>query len=479
MIRIERDEVNGFLRGPNEQTQRYSASGVFVASNSRSTFVDERKEKTVRNRLISIAQAENALRQFRKDQPLNNTGVMQMNPAALSMMMTQLVLNVFGSNAQCLCLQLDRATEVQRILLDKKVAEYQEQIQKAVEQLDKARNANIINALFDWIISGIEAVIGLMKMAEGLLMANPLDCVDGAAWFSAGLSAMVKAAAETALLMGADKDTSQAIIEGAGTAQLSCEGVAMALDILQIGRGLIAAKALVCATGKALDSGIGERLLKSMANMAEGIAENEMRAVYDELGATVGKQLEQNFGMTAEREMVDASNMAIEASARSVKAEAQMIRSMGKNFTRAGVEAMVKEAAQAGVKTLLKEGAELTQEKLRKTIISKLRRQIMCALLADNVNTTLQIVRATTKGCELIATGIIEATAAATRKQIEQLIVQQAFIDFMEDWSEEQKKAQQARLQEAWQGGSAAMESALEMIDEYGTVLASMAVGRA
>lgn len=51
------------------------------------------------------------------------------------------------NNAQSLCQQLERATEVQNALRNKQVKEYQEQIQKAIEQEDKARKAGIL-ALF-------------------------------------------------------------------------------------------------------------------------------------------------------------------------------------------------------------------------------------------------------------------------------------------------------------------------------------------
>ncbi len=53
--------------------------------------------------------------------------------------MTSLILNVFGSNAQSLCQQLERATEVQNALRNKRVRIIRERIQKAIEQEDKAR----------------------------------------------------------------------------------------------------------------------------------------------------------------------------------------------------------------------------------------------------------------------------------------------------------------------------------------------------
>ncbi|WP_348235078.1 type III secretion system translocon subunit SctE, partial [Salmonella enterica] len=70
--------------------------------------------------------------------------------AVLSMMMTSLLLNVCGNNAQSLCQQLVRATVVQNALRNKQVKEYQEQIQKAKEQQEKARKGGILGAIFDW-----------------------------------------------------------------------------------------------------------------------------------------------------------------------------------------------------------------------------------------------------------------------------------------------------------------------------------------
>ncbi|EDG5404698.1 SPI-2 type III secretion system translocon protein SseC, partial [Salmonella enterica subsp. enterica serovar Bovismorbificans] len=73
---------------------------------------------------ISLQEASNALKQLLDAVPGNHKrpslpDFLQTNPAVLSMLMTTLILSVFGNNAQSLCQQLERATEVQNALRDK------------------------------------------------------------------------------------------------------------------------------------------------------------------------------------------------------------------------------------------------------------------------------------------------------------------------------------------------------------------------
>ncbi|EFR7996840.1 SPI-2 type III secretion system translocon protein SseC, partial [Salmonella enterica] len=198
---------------------------------------------------ISLQEASNALKQLLDAVPGNHKrpslpDFLQTNPAVLSMLMTTLILSVFGNNAQSLCQQLERATEVQNALRDKQVKEYQEQIQKAIEQEDKARKAGIFGAIFDWITGIFETVIGALKVVEGFLSGNPAEMASGLAYIAAGCAGMVKAGAETAMMCGADHDTCQAIIDVTSKIQFGCEAVALALDVFQIGRAFMATRGL-------------------------------------------------------------------------------------------------------------------------------------------------------------------------------------------------------------------------------------------
>ena len=429
---------------------------------------------------VSLQSAENALHKLLGDPPPGASNpslhdVMEMDPMVLSMMMTQLVLQVSGSNALSICKQLERATDVQAVLRNKQVAEYQEQIKQAIAQADQARKAGICNVVFDWIIGGVESVMGVLKMAEGVLTADPLALADGVAYFSAGMAGMVKAGAETALLLGADKDTCNHIINVAGDVQTSCECVALALDIVQIGRGISAARAVTKATESVLESGVGGEILEAVSKGAA----DELESLAENAGKEISRVLGQDFGMPLEREMVEVGEMAAEAEAHQLEAEANMVRSIGKSFTREGVEKLAKTAITDAGKGLLKQGEEVTGEKLRDAILQKLRRKIAATVISDCSQKAVLLTRATQGGANQFTVSAIANKTAELQKKIETLIMQQGFIDFMQNWMEDHKKTQQKRLSEAYQDSASAMRIAADIIDNSGTVLANIAGMRA
>lgn len=433
-----------------------------------------------RQRRVSLQEADNALRKLMGPQSEGAKSptvrdVLEMDPMMLSMMMTQLVLNVSGNNASALCQQLESATEVQAALRNKQVAEYQEQINKAIEQADQTRKAGVCSTVFDWIISGVEAMVGVLKMVEGVLTADPLALTDGAAYLSAGMVGMVKAGAETALLMGADKSICNDVIKAAGTEQSACEGVALALDIMQIGRGISAARAITKAAEEVLDSGVGKTLINAVAKGAE----SELKTLAEQAGQEVSRVMGKDFGMALEREMVEVGDMEIEAAAHELEAESNMICGISKSFTREGVAKLVETAVEGAGKGLLKKGEEVVAKKLRNAILQRLRRSIVKTVISDCTHKALLITRATIGGANRISASIVAATSAKLQRDIELLIVQQGYIDFMQNWTEDRKKTQQKRLNEAYQDGANSLRITSEIIDNSGTVLANIAGQRA
>lgn len=442
-------------------------------------FTDENKG-VKRQRCVSMQEADNAFHKLMGSQSEGAKSptvrdVLEMDPMMLSMMMTQLVLNVFGNNASALCQQLERATEVQAALRNKQVAEYQEQINKAIEQADQARKAGIFSAVFDWIISGIEAVVGVLKMVEGILTADPLALTDGAAYFSAGMAGMVKAGAETALLLGANKSVCNDVIKAAGTVQIACEGVALALDIMQIGRSISAARVITKAAEEVLDSGVGKALIDAVAKGAE----SELKTLVEEAGQEVSRVMGKDFGMALEREMVEAGDMAKEAAAHELEAESNMVRGIGKSFSRKGVAKLVETAIEDAGMDLLKKSEEVVAKELRNAILQRIRRSIVKTVISDCTHKALLITRAMAGGANRISASIVAATSAKLQRDIERLIVQQGYIDFMQNWTEDRKKTQQKRLNETYQDGANSLRIASEIIDNSGTVLANIAGQRA
>ncbi|EAA3447236.1 type III secretion system translocon protein [Salmonella enterica] len=428
---------------------------------------------------ISLQEASNALKQLLDAVPGNHKrpslpDFLHINPTVLSMMITTLILNVFGNNAQSLCQQLERATEVQNALRDKQVKEYQEQIQKAIEQEDKARKAGIFGAIFDWITGIFETVIGALKVVEGFLSGNPAEMASGVAYMAAGCAGMVKAGAETAMMCGADHDTCQAIIDVASKIQVGCEVVAMALDVFQIGRAFMATRGLSGAAAKVLDSGLGEEMVERMVGAGEGEIEELAEKFGEEVSENFSKQFE-----AIEREMVSPGEMEEESAEFSRKVENNMTRSAGKSFTKAGVKAMAKEAAKEALEKCAQEGGKFLLKNFRNKVLWNMFKKILYALLSDCSFKGLQAIRCATEGANQMNTGMVNADKAKLEKKIEQLITQQRFLDFIMQQTEDQKKIEQKRLEELYKSSGAALRDVLDTIDHYSSVQARIAGCRA
>ncbi|CCR51031.1 SPI-2 type III secretion system translocon protein SseC [Salmonella enterica] len=428
---------------------------------------------------ISLQEASNALKQLLDAVPGDHKrpslpDFLQTNPAVLSMMMTTLILNVFGNNAQSLCQQLERATEVQNALRNKQVKEYQEQIQKAIEQEDKARKAGIFGAIFDWLTGIFETVIGALKVVEGFLSGNPAEMASGVAYIAAGCAGMVKAGAETAMMCGADHDTCQAIIDVASKIQVGCEVVAMALDVFQIGRAFMETRGLSGAAAKVLDSGLGEEMVERMVGAGEGEIEELAEKFGDEVSENFSKQFE-----AIEREMVSPGEMEEESAEFSRKVENNMTRSAGKSFTKEGVKAMAKEAAKEALEKCAQEGGKFLLKNFRNKVLWNMFKKILYALLSDCSFKGLQAIRCATEGANQMNTGMVNTEKAKIEKKIEQLITQQRFLDFIMQQTENQKKIEQKRLEELYKGSGAALRDVLDTIDHYSSVQARIAGCRA
>ncbi|ECK9683800.1 type III secretion system translocon protein [Salmonella enterica subsp. enterica serovar Washington] len=428
---------------------------------------------------ISLQEASNALKQLLDAVPGNHKrpslpDFLHINPTVLSMMMTTLILNVFGNNAQSLCQQLERATEVQNALRNKQVKEYQEQIQKAIEQEDKARKAGIFGAIFDWLTGIFETVIGALKVVEGFLSGNPAEMASGVAYIAAGCAGMVKAGAETAMMCGADHDTCQAIIDVASKIQVGCEVVAMALDVFQIGRAFMATRGLSGAAEKVLDSGLGEEMVERMVGAGE--------AEIEELAEKFGEEVSENFSKqfeAIEREMVSPGEMEEESAEFSRNVEKNMTKNAGKSFTKAGVKAMAKEAAKEALEKYAQEGGKFLLKNFRNKVLWNMFKKILYALLSDCSFKGLQAIRCATEGASQMNTGMVNADKAKLEKKIEQLITQQRFLDFIMQQTEDQKKLEQKRLEELYKSSGAALRDVLDTIDHYSSVQSRIAGCRA
>lgn len=376
-----------------------------------------------------------------------------------------LSLGVFSDLCKSIGTQMEHATEVQTFLRDKRIAEYQKQIDKAIEQADKAKKAGIFGAVCDWIVGAVEVIYGAIKVAEGVLTGDPLALASGAAYLAAGTAGLVKAAAETAMLLGASKEKCQEVIDVAGKVQLGCECFAMAVDVLQAGRAINAARVVTKGAGDVLKAGTSEVLLDAIKSGAG----EELEQLAEQFAKDVSKQVSSEVAMQGgEIEMVEASDMASAAAKQAIEAEMTLTRNITKSFTHTGIEKLVGETTKTLVKDVLKQGATLTAEELERQCVKAIMKKVVKLIIKDISISPLSILQQCIQGISQINAGILSIQKAALQKVIEELIMNQDFTQFMDDWVEKNKQQQSSQLKSISQDVQEILSQLNDNIHQHG-----------
>ncbi|HHH1377172.1 TPA: type III secretion system translocon subunit SctE [Yersinia enterocolitica] len=360
-------------------------------------------------------------------------------------MVSSLNLGLFSNLCKSISQQMERATDVQTFLRDKRVAEYQQQIDKAVEQADKAKKAGIFTAVFDWIVGAVEVVYGALKVAEGVLTGDPLATASGVAYLAAGTAGLVKAAAETAMLLGASKEKCQEVIDVAGKVQLGCECFAMAIDIFQAARAINAARTVTKGASEVLKSGASEALTDAIKRGASG----EIEQLAEKFGKDVSQQVSRNISLNVmETEMVEVGNMTSAAAKQAAKAEIALVRNITKSFTHEGIEKLVGGVAKKLAQDAIKKGITLTAEQFSQQCVKAIMKKSVTTILKDIATSPLLIMQKCTAAAGQVNSGQLAIQSANLRKEIEKLILDQDFTQFMDEWVERNKQHQLKQLKD-------------------------------
>lgn len=80
---------------------------------------------------------------------------------------TLLSSEILGSTAMAKSKALAIMTDKQERVRQQEVADFREQMDKAIEQQEKAKKAGIFGVIFDWIIAAVEIVTGVAKSSVG------------------------------------------------------------------------------------------------------------------------------------------------------------------------------------------------------------------------------------------------------------------------------------------------------------------------
>ncbi|WP_253376693.1 type III secretion system translocon subunit SctE [unidentified bacterial endosymbiont] len=356
-------------------------------------------------------------------------------PQNVAMMVFLIVMKTYGSTAASIQGQIKNASDVQTFLRDKQVKEYQEQINKAIKQGSEQQRGQIINAVFDWIIGAVEAVVGALKLVEGIFTADPLAVADAVAYFSAGVFGMLKAFGETAKLLGADGQALDRMISTCGTAQSVCEGVAVALDIFQIARGISAARAITKSAQEVMHSPEGHALLEKIAQGAESEISQLTEKILDKVASKGG-----------------------------------MSGNLTASFTREGMAKMIQKSITEGAKTLQKLEARIHQE---------LWQCIVRTTINDCTNKWLKLTLGTVTAANKISSGVIQLRVAELQKSIDQLVLAQNFINTTEENINAMSRMHMKNLNEAYQNMVDVTKYTSDFINDRGVTLAHSARGLA
>ncbi len=380
-------------------------------------------------------------------------------------------LGIFSDLCKSIGKQMERATDVQAFLRDKRVAEYQKQIDKAIEQADKAKKAGIFNAVFDWIIGAAEVVYGALKVVEGVLTGDPVAITSGVAYLAAGTAGLVKAAAETAMLLGASKEKCQEVIDVAGKVQLGFECFAMAIDLFQAGRAINAARAVTQGAGDVLTKG-GEALTDAIKRGAT----EEVEQLAGQFGKDVSQQVSRNISMKAmEIEMVEASNMASTAAKQAVKAEMTLVRNITKSFTHEGIEKLVSGVTKKLAQDAIKKGVTLTTEELGRQCTKAIMKKSIKTILKDIATSPLLIIQKCSSAAVQINNGQLSIQNSGLQKEIQKLILDQDFTQFMDEWVEKNKQHQLKQLKETSQDAQDTLTKLNDNVRQNGMLQVSIA----
>lgn len=369
------------------------------------------------------------------------------------LMAANLSMSIFSNSADSSMKATKIMTDTQEFLSNKKVKEYQEQLAKAVEQSDKAQKGGVVGAIFDWVVGAAEFVYGAMKLFEGFMTSDPLAVASGVAYLSAGVAGMVKAAAETAILCGADKDKCRSVINVASKVQLGCEIVGTALDIFKAYQAISAAGSIGTGT---------EAVMKEAGSkLAEGINKGSSEAVSNvakEVGQQVAEQVSEQVMANLTKEVADQGG-----------------RKLIEAFSKQAIEQLVTRSIEAVGEQAIKKGGEVIAKEITKQVVKEVNQQVIKAAIKACMATSLGAIRGVGGFVVDVNTSFINVEKANIQKQMEELILKQNFVDFCYDFYVKAKELQIKSAKDLIEKQSDSLNGASKGINQTGAIQARIA----
>lgn len=409
---------------------------------------------------------ERVTRSLNADQPpghrVDLSNIAKMPIDSLIVATTLLVANGLGQVAQVKGKALEIMSAAQEKVRDLEVQQLREQIDKAIEQQQKAKKAGIFGAIFDWVVAAVEVVSGVAKMAVGAVTGNVAMVAGGAMDFLAGAAGVVKAVAETMALVDPDNaEKYKAIAEKAGYVQLAFEIAGAVVDVTSAVRNAVVAKVIPKAAEAALKEGTETLLVEAVKSGSKSTIAKTAEALGTQVAAKVAGDVAEQLGKTA----LEASKSVTQELARTIG-----VKRVIEAFSEQAIKEMVERAAKKVATEAVKAGGEITAKELTKRITKEITREVVKEVMKAAAFTAINVVRATAKGANEIISGVISIERAQLQKQMEKLMLSQQWLQVLFDEFEQKKKEATERVKQLVEGQTSALEGGSDTLKQAGRV---------
>jgi secreted effector protein SseC len=366
---------------------------------------------------------------------------------------------------------LEIMSRKQDSLRQKEVESIREQMAKSVEQQDKAKKAGVFSVVFDWVIAAVEIVTGVAKMVGAAMTGNVMQLAGGAMDFMAGMAGLVKAVANTMALVDPDNaEKYHKIAEKAGIVQMSFEIAGAAIDITSAVRNALVTKMVPKVAGKVLKEGAAQELKTAIKAGCQSELSTLANQIGKKVAAEAGQQIANQLGQQA---MQQVSNNVLK------KVVQQFgVNKMMEAFSQQAIEKMVTEAVKKVGTQAIRRGSELTAEQITKRVVAEIRKSVVSALknaLVVNANVLMNVTRQSVVGAQNITVGMIDKEKALLQKQIDQLVLDQQWVQGFFQFFEQNKKEGIKKVRELQESQASVMQAGTQMISHIAANQAQMA----
>lgn len=372
---------------------------------------------------------------------------------AMSLAAALLSVKFLGNNANLKSLALEIHTQGAENLRLRQNEDLRKQIDKALEDQQKAHKAGIFSAIVDWIVSDAEVISGVAKLVVG-------DYAGGAMDLAAGCAGLVKAVCETlALIDTAKADKYKEIADVAGKVQLAFEIAGMMVDLVSVGRGVMAAKSIAKTSETVMEGAAGQAVHTAVAQGGEAAVKTAATEVGKQVAEQVSEQVAKNIAEQTTRFL--GQGHLLEA------------------FSKQAIEQMVTKAVETAAKKAMESGAKATAEEFTKQVVKEVQRAVIHAAVSASLKSAPNIAKAVTCASMRCANRVFQGEIAKERaelqKIVQELINESSFMQFMLDEFEKIKKRAKEDIGNLLDGAGKALSAGSDAQLKTGAMLSSIA----